>query len=121
MVSFADVENDIKTIFDMTQAERFEGRELEWDDDLAERAQKRADDMCESGAWSHDGWTSYLEGRVGWFGENLAKDFQKADEVVPAWMDSAGHRANIIKILYRKVGVARGEDCNIYVQFFSFI
>ena len=47
----------------------------------------------------NDGWT---------LGENLAwgtGDLSTADAVMNAWMNSAGHKANIVKRAYREVGI----------------
>ena len=43
-------------------------------------------------------------------GENLAMgDFQNDEELVQAWMDSPGHRANILNSEYQEIGVAVGR------------
>lgn len=44
-------------------------------------------------------------------GENLAIGFLDSDEVYEAWMDSAGHKANILNAKYRETGIAvlRGD------------
>ena len=47
----------------------------------------------------NDGWT---------LGENLAwgtGDLSSANGVMNAWMNSAGHKANIVKKAYREVGI----------------
>ncbi|MCK5096034.1 MAG: hypothetical protein KAR24_01625 [Candidatus Pacebacteria bacterium] len=44
-------------------------------------------------------------------GENLALgDFDSEEDMVQAWMDSPGHRANILKDTYEEIGVAAGES-----------
>lgn len=43
-------------------------------------------------------------------GENLAMgNFKDAKELVQAWMDSPGHRANILNSLYQDIGIAVGR------------
>ena len=43
-------------------------------------------------------------------GENLALgDFAGDDDLVQAWMDSPGHRANILNTQYREIGIAVGK------------
>lgn len=37
-------------------------------------------------------------------GENIARGYETSTEVFDAWMASSGHRANIEKAVYRKVG-----------------
>ena len=49
-------------------------------------------------------------------GENIALNFTTAEEVVAAWMDSPGHRANILhaEFDYLAVGVAETRDYEDY-------
>jgi hypothetical protein len=39
-------------------------------------------------------------------GENLAKDFNTSSGVMAGWMNSPGHRANILNVNYKEVGFA---------------
>ena len=39
-------------------------------------------------------------------GENIAKGQRTPQEVMTAWMNSAGHRANILSVNFKKIGVA---------------
>ncbi|WP_052126182.1 CAP domain-containing protein [Ureibacillus massiliensis] len=55
-------------------------------------------------------------------GENIAKNYHSPKEVVAAWMESAGHRENILRPQYTNIGVAfkKSTDGNFYwVQMFS--
>ena len=48
-------------------------------------------------------------------GENVAFGFTKAGTLLKAWMDSPGHRANILDALYRQLGVgARKSDEGVW-------
>lgn len=48
-------------------------------------------------------------------GENVAFGFTKAGTLLKAWMDSAGHRANILEPRYRQLGVgARKSDEGVW-------
>jgi uncharacterized protein YkwD len=56
----------------------------------------------------------YWVGQVGYayitVGENLAMgNFKSEEEMVIAWMNSPGHRANILKTSYEEIGVAVGR------------
>jgi len=51
-------------------------------------------------------------------GENIAKGQQSASEVVNAWMNSAGHRANILNKNYTHIGVGYVKDGNYWSQMF---
>jgi uncharacterized protein YkwD len=44
-----------------------------------------------------------------WMGENIAAGQQSADEVFQAWMNSPGHRANILNAQAREIGVGHAD------------
>ena len=58
-------------------------------------------------------------------GENLARDFQHADQVVEAWMASPTHKANILHEKYTEIGIAvvegnlEGIETTLVVQMFG--
>ncbi|MEX2054343.1 MAG: CAP domain-containing protein [Candidatus Colwellbacteria bacterium] len=58
-------------------------------------------------------------------GENLAVNFTDSDDVTEAWMDSPGHKANIVNQNFTEIGIAtakgkyKGEDAIFVVQFFG--
>jgi hypothetical protein len=79
---------------------------------LTQAAQAKADDMVARNYWSHttpDGkepWyfitqTGYLYDTAG---ENLAYGFDTSAATVTGWMNSPGHRANILNTTYTEVG-----------------
>ncbi|QPQ36420.1 CAP domain-containing protein [Lysinibacillus sp. JNUCC-52] len=51
-------------------------------------------------------------------GENIAKGQKSATEVVNAWMNSEGHRANILNTSYTHIGVGFVKDGNYWSQMF---
>lgn len=51
-------------------------------------------------------------------GENIAQGQRTAQEVVNAWMNSAGHRANILNANYTHIGVGYVADGNYWTQMF---
>ena len=51
-------------------------------------------------------------------GENIAKGQRSAQEVVNAWMNSAGHRANILNKNFTHIGVGYVADGNYWTQMF---
>lgn len=72
-------------------------------------------EMVEHGFISHTGqFGSTLKERVGQagymnfraIGENLARGQQTASEVVQGWLNSPGHRANLLNPIFREIGVA---------------
>jgi hypothetical protein len=58
-------------------------------------------------------------------GENLAKSFSTAQDVVDAWMKSPSHKANILKPEYKEIGIAvlnghlSGEETTLVVEEFG--
>lgn len=79
---------------------------------LNQAAQAKAQDMATRNYWSHN----TPEGNPPWVffsaagyeykaaGENLAYGFDNSDTTVVAWMNSPGHRANIMNTTYTEVG-----------------
>ena len=55
-------------------------------------------------------------------GENIAKGQKNAEAVMNGWMNSAGHRSNILSSSYSRIGVGYAEDKNgtpLWVQIFA--
>ena len=79
---------------------------------LNQAAQAKANDMASRDYWSHntpDGqtpWTFITATGYSYqtAGENLAYGFTTAAATVDGWMNSPGHRANILNVAYREVG-----------------
>jgi len=82
-------------------------------------AQAKADDMLKNGYFSHnspDGktpWDFIVNSGYSYLmaGENLAVNFTEAENVETAWMNSPGHKANIVNKNFEEIGigVAQGE------------
>lgn len=51
-------------------------------------------------------------------GENIAYGQRTPREVVDAWMNSAGHRANILNATYTQIGVGYVSNGNYWTQMF---
>lgn len=100
---------------------------------LQEAAQEKAGDMARAGYFSHvgpDGKTpwDWLRG-VGYdyryAGENLAVNFIDSKDVVDAWMNSPGHRANILNEHYTEIGIGtatgtyKGRETVFIAQYFG--
>ncbi len=85
---------------------------------LEQSAQKKVEDMFNAQYFEHESPQGVGPGDlakgVGYvyvaIGENLALGNYKDDEaLVQAWMDSPGHRANILNSRYTEIGVAVGQ------------
>lgn len=51
-------------------------------------------------------------------GENIAQGQTSAAQVMEAWMNSTGHRANIMDVKFTHIGVGFVEDGNYWTQMF---
>ena len=100
---------------------------VKMNDDLNRVAQLRAAEIAEK--WSHtrpngEAWkTAFSDAGVSasYRGENLAKGQYSAEKVVDDWMESDGHRANILNKKFTKMGVASVEIDGVtyWVQVFA--
>lgn len=100
---------------------------------LAKAAQLKANDMAANGYFAHVSpsgktpwyWLQQVGYQYGYAGENLAVNFTDSIDVETAWMHSPAHRANIVKSVYTKVGIAtaegeyEGKPTIFVVQFFA--
>lgn len=89
---------------------------------LRKIAHYRATDMVRRDYFAHRGMLEAFK-RLGYWrrartiGENIAKGQDSAKEAFEDWMDSPGHRENILARKYTEIGVARVED--IWIQCFG--
>ena len=87
---------------------------------LANVAEKKAEDLRDNNYFAHQSPTygspfdmmkqfgiSYTSA-----GENIAKGQKTPDEVMNGWMNSEGHRANILNSSYTEIGVGYVTDSN---------
>lgn len=90
-------------------------------------AQRHADDMSANSYFSHtsaDGrsWVS-RQRAAGWKkpgGENIASGYASAASVMSAWMESPGHRRNIVNCKFRHIGVGFTAEGEYWVQNFGY-
>ncbi|MYT33647.1 CAP domain-containing protein [Streptomyces sp. MspMP-M5] len=81
-------------------------------DELTGLAERFSDDMARRGFFGHtdpDGHTPWdrarAQGIANLGGENLARGQADAHSVMDSWMNSPGHRANILNCEYKSLGV----------------
>ncbi|MER2105925.1 MAG: S-layer homology domain-containing protein [Solibacillus sp.] len=55
---------------------------------------------------------------TGWWGENIAKGQRTAQQVMTAWMNSPGHRANILNADFTDMGVGFVQEGYLWTQLF---
>ncbi|MBQ8300991.1 MAG: hypothetical protein IJX57_03410 [Clostridia bacterium] len=115
-----------KQILELTNAEREKNGldPLEWDDSLAELAQSHCNDMIEREYFAHntpDGKTPFDRmreaGILYWSaGENIAAGQYSPEAAFEAWMNSEGHKKNILNKDFEHMGVSvvKGGKYGIY-------
>jgi hypothetical protein len=87
---------------------------LKLDSELSQAATQKAADMFAKNYWAHispDGVTPWVFIKNSGYdylyaGENLARGFTSANDVVTAWMNSPSHRENMLSANYNDVGFA---------------
>lgn len=114
-------------VIDLTNIERakFGLAPLAHNANLAWSADQYTRVLAETGCWGHDcgpvpglADRMRLAGYTDWrfVGENLAAGWASPEAAVAAWMESSGHRANILNPEYTEIGVglAHGGPWRIY-------
>jgi len=121
-----------QSVFDLVNQEREKAGvgPLSWCDGLAELAKAHSNDMCDRGFFSHvnpegEGpgdrasaghagsytFTPVYPNPYFGLGENIAMGQTTAAQVMDDWMNSPGHRANILKGGYTHIGVGVCDGC----------
>ncbi|MFD4029632.1 sigma-70 family RNA polymerase sigma factor [Streptomyces sp. NPDC058637] len=88
------------------------------DDQLATAASRHSADMVERDYFSHtspdgtDPGARITAAGYRWstYGENIAKGQPTAAAVMEAWMNSPGHKANILNCAFKEIGVGRVDS-----------
>lgn len=116
-----------KEILDLVNEERAKAGApaIKLDDELCKAAQVRAKEIGES--FSHtrpdgsDCFTVLKDYSVScvYAGENIAKGSSTAGGAMKQWMNSSGHRSNILRSGWYKLGVGYDEATNSWVQIFT--
>ena len=101
-------------------------KELTYDWELSRVARYKSQDMKDRGYFSHTSPTygspfqmmksfgiTYRSA-----GENIARGQRTPSEVVNAWMNSSGHRANILNSSFTEIGVGYVANGNYWTQMF---
>ena len=105
---------------------RYGLNELTYDWELSRVARYKSQDMKDNGYFSH---TSPVYGtpfqmmksfgiKYRSAGENIARGQRTPQAVVNAWMNSSGHRANILNSSFTHIGVGYVADGNYWTQMF---
>ncbi|SEB09722.1 uncharacterized protein, YkwD family [Thalassobacillus cyri] len=121
--------NDIqRQVVELTNQERKKNglKPLKIDQEVTEVAQEKSEDMSENDYFSHNSPTygspfdmmkdfgvDYTRAA-----ENIAAGQQTPESVVDGWMNSAGHRKNILNGQLTHIGVGYDKDGNYWTQMF---
>ncbi|WP_237562903.1 CAP domain-containing protein [Bacillus dakarensis] len=115
-------------VIELTNAERRKNglSDLQADTSLSNVAREKSRDMQQNNYFSHtsptygspfdmmrDFGVNYQSA-----GENIAKGQRSPEEVVNAWMNSEGHRKNILSSDYTHIGVGHNQNGNYWTQMF---
>ena len=123
------LQNYVSEVVRLTNAERakYGLKPLTEDWQLSRVAQEKAQDMKNKNYFSHtsptygspfDMMKSYgISYRYA--AENIAKGYQTPAAVVNGWMNSEGHRKNILNANYKKIGIGYVENGKYWVQMFT--
>ena len=130
-VTESDISQQAKDVLSLVNAERKKQglSSLTLSDKLTAVANEKARDMAENNYFSH---TSPTYGspfqmlqqygiRYRTAGENIAAGQKSPEEVMNSWMNSSGHRANILNSSYTEIGIgyyAGGSYGSEWVQLF---
>lgn len=90
---------------------------LSYSSELSNVARMKSQDMADNNYFSHtsptygDPFTMMRNFGIqyGYAGENIAKGYRSAESVMDGWMNSSGHRANILNANFTTIGVGYVE------------
>lgn len=124
----AGFEGDVAKLTNSTRASRGLNQ-LQYDESLSKVARDHSEDMIRRNFFSHtnpSGESPAQRARRAnypyqYIGENIAQGYPQPQTVFDGWMKSSGHRANILRNGYQRigVGVARGNGTIMWTQMFS--
>ncbi len=125
----SNVDDLAEQVVELVNAERAEAGcgPVRMDHRLTDSAQDHSDDMAENNYLSHtspDGTT--FDERISAAGyprpaaENIAMGMAGAEAVMDAWMDSEGHRRNIVNCEITAIGVGVNSDGWYWTQNFGY-
>ncbi|MGP3985842.1 CAP domain-containing protein [Streptomyces sp. 3N207] len=94
---------------------------------LTKAAQAHSEDMAEHSNMSHTGSDgSSPDDRIeragySWstYGENVAYGYSSPESVMEGWMNSSGHRANILNCDFKEIGVGHAQPGHYWTQDFA--
>ncbi|MFG3046195.1 CAP domain-containing protein [Streptomyces sp. NPDC048241] len=125
----ATASGDVARIVELVNAERAKVgcSPVKLNSTLSKAAQDHSADMAAHNTMSHTGsdgsdpgsritaagyqWSAY--------GENVAYGYSTPEQVMDGWMNSAGHRENILNCSYKEIGVGLAQPGSYWTQDFG--
>lgn len=128
--TFSDISSEQLLLFTNQKRQENALPPLSLNQQLSDAALSKADNMFAQNYWAHispDGKTPWVFIKAAGYnyiyaGENLARGFTSAQDVINAWMASPEHRKNMLSTNYQSVGYAvetgklNGEDTVLVVE-----
>lgn len=127
--NLTEAQQSTKKIYELVNQARITNEKLplEWNDTLSACAEQRAKELAEAFSHSRPNKTScftiYREYGVNYnaAGENIAMGQPLPEQIMDSWMNSSGHKANILDSNFGKIGIGyyyeNGQS--YWVQMFS--
>lgn len=127
--SSAATSDYVKQVVNLVNQERSKAglKPLTINSTLTKSAQAKAQDMHDKKYFDHNSPTygspfqmmSKFGYKYSYAGENIAMGQKTPSEVMNAWMNSQGHRANILSPNFTEIGVGYTKDGSYWVQQFG--
>lgn len=100
---------------------------LKWDSELSKAARFKSEDMRDHNYFDHESPTfGSLENLLGFFkisyssaGENLAGGLFHPEDAVEGWMNSPGHRENILNPQFTHLGVGYADGDGYFLAYWT--
>jgi uncharacterized protein YkwD len=120
---------DQQEVVDLVNSERSKAgcEPLTVNEKLTKAAQDHSEDMAAHSNMSHTGSDGSSPGdrieRAGYswssYGENVAYGYDSPKSVMEGWMNSSGHKANILNCDFKEIGVGLAQPGNYWTQDFG--
>ncbi|MFD7701378.1 CAP domain-containing protein [Streptomyces caelestis] len=125
----ADASGAVAEVVELVNAERAKAgcSPVKANPTLTEAAQDHSKDMAASGTMSHTGSDGSSPGdritRAGYswstYGENVAYGYSTPEQVMTGWMNSPGHKENILNCAFKEIGVGLAQPGSYWTQDFG--
>ncbi|WP_338671683.1 CAP domain-containing protein [Streptomyces sp. SCSIO 30461] len=125
----APASGDVASIVALVNAERSKAgcSPVKLNAKLSKAAQAHSEDMASHKNMSHTGSDGSNPGtritRAGYdwstYGENVAYGYSSPESVMQGWMDSPGHKANILNCEFKEIGVGLAQPNDYWTQNFG--